>query len=266
MEHCIDTTIARPGLIRWAGQMLAVLALTFFWLIVAGYYARLPTTMGVAYAIVVVVVFALVQIALPWRLGWSIAPLFRRPTAAGLRLGALVSLLDFVAGALWLTAFGFTSGKAASGIAPAQIYVGVFLFPVIEEVAFRGWLQVTGERRLPPVIALLIGVFLFAALHSSGDWLPRINAGLLLGTALLLTRSLWVTIWMHALSNLMIVIASQTSWLNEHMATVAHAQPAWLQPSAIIVNVSIAVATIATAVARGSRTWRQDKSKMVITR
>jgi membrane protease YdiL (CAAX protease family) len=243
--------VAPLSLIRWVGQMMAVLALTLFWLIVAGYYAKLTPASGITYAAVVLIVFVIVQIALPLQLGWSIRPLLRRPTAIAMCLGALVSLIDFSAGALWLTAFGFAHGATTSGIAPAQIYVGVFLFPVIEEVAFRGWLQVTGERRLPPLGALLISVLLFAALHSSGDWLPRINAGLLLGTALLLTRSLWVTIGMHAVSNLLIVIASQASWLNDYMAAVAKAQPVWLEPSAFVANAAITVAALGTAIARG---------------
>ena len=99
--------------------------------------------------------------------------------------------------------------------------------------------------------ALLIGVILFATLHSSGDWLPRINDGLLLGTALLLTRSLWLTISMHAFSNLLIVVASQTSWLNDYMAALAKTQPAWLQPSAVIVNATVAMSALVTAIACG---------------
>lgn len=240
----------RPGLFRWLGQMLAVLALALFWLSVAGYYFKLPTALGVAYAIAVLIIFALVQIAMPWRLGWSLRPLLRRPSAHALGYGAVACLLNFAAGAMWITAFG-SSGETSTGtISPAQIYVGVFLFPVIEEVAFRGWLQVTGERRLPPVTTMLLGIILFAALHSGGGWIPRINAGLLLGTALLLTRSLWLAIGMHIFSNLLVVTASQSTWLNDYMAELTKAQPIWLQPSARIINLGIMVAALAIAFSR----------------
>lgn len=230
--------------------MCAVMGLMLLWLIVAGFYSKLPPVWGVTYALCVLGLFVALQVALPWRLGWSIRTLLRRPTAQAMAVGAAAAALAFCAGVLWLAAFGFVGRSATGVIAPAQVYVGVFLFPVVEEVAFRGWLQQTGERRLRPVIAMLFGALLFAGFHSSGDWLPRMAEGLLLGGALLLTRSLWVTIWMHMLSNLLVVLASQTTWLDSSMAALAEAQPDWLRPAALVVNAIIAVAAVAVPLVR----------------
>jgi membrane protease YdiL (CAAX protease family) len=113
----------------------------------------------------------------------------------------VLTLAQFLAELIWLAAFSEKGGGERGVILPAQIYVGVFLFPLVEEFAFRGWIQLTGQRRLSPFLSMVVASLLFAALHSHGDWLPRINAGLVLGAAVLVTRCIWIPVLMHILFN-----------------------------------------------------------------
>lgn len=78
----------------------------------------------------------------------------------------------------------------------------VLAAPLIEEVAFRGWLQRPLERRLGPVPAIAIASLLFALAHGRTLLIPYyVVAGAVLGASVSLTRSLWVAMIAHAAHN-----------------------------------------------------------------
>ena len=74
--------------------------------------------------------------------------------------------------------------------------------PLMEEVAFRGWVQRPLERRAGPVVAIAITSLLFALAHGLPLLIPYyIVAGVVLGASVYLTRSLWVAMIVHAAHN-----------------------------------------------------------------
>ena len=78
----------------------------------------------------------------------------------------------------------------------------VVLAPIIEETVFRGWIQRPLERLWGPAPAVGITALLFALVHFIPEYLPYyFVVGLLLGTLVVLTRSLWASIALHTANN-----------------------------------------------------------------
>jgi membrane protease YdiL (CAAX protease family) len=70
--------------------------------------------------------------------------------------------------------------------------------PLLEEFAFRGWVQRPLERRLGPVPAIALTALLFAAAHLSPGGLPIYAAGgAALGYAVWATGSIWSGVALH---------------------------------------------------------------------
>lgn len=238
----------RPGLWRWLGEMIAVLALALLWLSLAGLATKAAPPLDLVAGLGVLAAFVLMQIAPARRLGWRIAALLGWPGWRALAGGIAAALIALAAELVWVAPHFSADAAGDSGFAFGRATLAVLLFPPIEELAFRGWLQQSGEQRLPPALAMLIPALLFAALHSSGDWLPRIGGGLVLGAALLATRSLWVPLAMHVTVNLVAVLASRSEWINASIGAVGRHPPAWLAPTAWMLNIAVAIAALATAV------------------
>ncbi len=79
----------------------------------------------------------------------------------------------------------------------------VVLAPIIEETVFRGWIQRPLERLWGPAPAVIVTAALFALIHGIPEYLPYYFwMGLLFGGVVLVTRSLWGSILLHAASNL----------------------------------------------------------------
>lgn len=82
----------------------------------------------------------------------------------------------------------------------AALFVGA---PLVEEAAFRGWVQRPLERRIGPAWAIGVTALLFALVHGFPLLIPYyVVAGVVLGATVYLTRSLWVAILAHAAHNL----------------------------------------------------------------
>ena len=79
----------------------------------------------------------------------------------------------------------------------------VVLAPVIEETVFRGWIQRPLERLWGPAPAVIVTAALFALIHGIPEYLPYyFGMGVLFGGVVLVTRSLWGLILLHAAYNL----------------------------------------------------------------
>ena len=79
----------------------------------------------------------------------------------------------------------------------------VVLAPVIEETVFRGWIQRPLERLWGPAPAVIVTAALFALVHAIPEYMPVYFAmGVLFGGIVLVTRSLWGSILLHATYNL----------------------------------------------------------------
>jgi membrane protease YdiL (CAAX protease family) len=81
--------------------------------------------------------------------------------------------------------------------------MAVVIAPIMEETVFRGWIQRPLERLWGPAPAVTISATLFALVHGIPEYLPFYFAiGVLLGGVVLLTRSLWASVLLHAAFNL----------------------------------------------------------------
>jgi membrane protease YdiL (CAAX protease family) len=133
-------------------------------------------------------------------------PMALRRLAIGLAVGLL--LFSLVVGiAALLGVYGVTGPGDARGLVAAL--VGSALFPAVsEELVFRGimfrWLEEFGGSW----VALLLTSALFGAshLHNPGaTWIAAVGlafeAGVMLGAAYMLTRSLWLPMGIHAAWN-----------------------------------------------------------------
>ncbi len=87
----------------------------------------------------------------------------------------------------------------------------VFFAPLFEEVLFRGFMfEGYANSRGGPVAAIILTAAMWASLHisvSAFDMATIFVAGLLLGLARWKTRSLWITLTMHAFWNTLAFIS-----------------------------------------------------------
>ena len=97
--------------------------------------------------------------------------------------------------------------KPGGELAFLVLVVGVA--PIVEEFAFRGWIQHPLERRLGPGAAITIAAALFALAHLEADVFPvRFAAGLVIGHAVYASRSVWTGVAMHAFWNAAVMALS----------------------------------------------------------
>jgi membrane protease YdiL (CAAX protease family) len=97
---------------------------------------------------------------------------------------------------------------AGGSIVPAWLLVGL-LGPFAEEVFFRGFLLNGMLQRLKGPVALVLSAAVFAIFHiDPGLYVPTFLLGLALGWVYLKTRSIWPSIFMHALHNTLVIIAT----------------------------------------------------------
>lgn len=91
------------------------------------------------------------------------------------------------------------------GWLPLAVMVVVFA-PILEELVFRGWIQRSLERRIGPLPGIVVAAALFAVAHgaSLGNT-SRFLMGLVLGSAVYLSRSIWTSIILHAAHNAIIM-------------------------------------------------------------
>jgi uncharacterized protein len=127
---------------------------------------------------------------------------------AGFAIGVL--LLCVVIGMIWLAGSYHVDGTNADvPWLPMILMVGLGA-GISEEIVFRGVLLRIVEEGLGSWIALLFSALLFGLIHLGnpnatlwGGTAIAIEAGLLLGTAYMATRSLWLCMGLHAAWNIM---------------------------------------------------------------
>ena len=91
----------------------------------------------------------------------------------------------------------------------ANILFICFIPALVEEIFFRGCLQqiLLSRTRHKPWIALWLVAILFSAFHwQLSGFFPRLFLGLMLGYAAYWTGSIWVSILLHFLNNLLSVV------------------------------------------------------------
>jgi len=126
---------------------------------------------------------------------------------------ALITPLTVNSSATLFTLLGYPLDRVPDPVTPflhrpggllAVGAVAVLVAPVLEEFAFRGWIQTPLERRLGAPGAILITALLFAALHLEPLQTPFLFVdGVILGVAVCLTRSIWAGVAIHFGNNLL---------------------------------------------------------------
>jgi membrane protease YdiL (CAAX protease family) len=119
--------------------------------------------------------------------------------------------------------------------------MAVVLAPVIEETVFRGWIQRPLERLWGPAPAVIVSATLFALVHGIPEYLPFYFAiGVLLGGVVLLTRSLWASVLLHAafnLQNLALALVGPGDLLSELL--IARQTPVVILSAAVLISCSV---------------------------
>ena len=145
----------------------------------------------------------------------------------------------------------------------------VLAAPLVEEVAFRGWVQRPLERRVGAAWAIAVTALLFALAHGLELLIPYyFVAGLALGASVYLTRSLWVGIAAHAAHNAWSVLSDEIGLTNERMiAWTARPAVFWLAVAALAgwVLVMIWLGRRMRAASRGSRGARSPDLSPIST-
>ncbi|QNO14314.1 CPBP family intramembrane metalloprotease [Alkalicella caledoniensis] len=108
----------------------------------------------------------------------------------------------------------YTERNAQEGFYMLLISVGIF-GPFIEEVIFRGIIFDELNQMSSTKVALVIQSFLFALIHFNPiQSIPAFFVGLLLGTIIIWTGSIWSGIIVHASINTMSLILNKISFEN----------------------------------------------------
>jgi membrane protease YdiL (CAAX protease family) len=91
---------------------------------------------------------------------------------------------------------------------PIVIYVltVLVLIPIVEEVLFRGVLLQALSSRWPHSISVVLSSLVFAVYHPTSSWVFAGSVGLILGVAMLRSKSILVPIGLHAFFNLVALV------------------------------------------------------------
>lgn len=88
---------------------------------------------------------------------------------------------------------------------PGLVFAMVVLAPLGEETLFRGFLYAgIAASRAGPVVAIVVSTVMFASLHVQYDWYGVVGVaaiGLYLGVVRDQARSLYLTVFLHAVAN-----------------------------------------------------------------
>jgi len=104
--------------------------------------------------------------------------------------------------------------------------LAVFVAPVLEEFTFRGWIQQPLEAQCGAPCAIAISAALFALAHEMLLRVPLLLvSGLILGSVVYLTRSIWAGVAMHFANNAMATALGAPA-LERALAPLEH-PPLW---------------------------------------
>lgn len=191
-----------PGPLRAALNGAALLLL---WLLIAGSLLSLEGALAWLALAAALVGFFVVHLLAGRPLGVERSRLAWPPVRAWPAVAIPVSLLLVAGDIAWLISQDRLTGD--SGEEPLVVIAAfVLLFPLLEEFGFRLWVQTPLERRIPPLVAVALVALAFSMLHSADSPLPQFIAGLAFGIALIVTGSIWVSVLMHLVQNLLLIV------------------------------------------------------------
>lgn len=222
------------------------------WLLVLGAYQQFSPTLGALFASAVLATFGLLHVKLKRPAAWTYQRLQGfAPQHLPLSL-LLVVLLTSLQVSLFANftqlpapTLAIASGTAAAHSLSLLAAVAILAAPLIEEFGFRLWFQTPLETIFTPWLAIIGSSLVFTAVHGLDGWYSHLLSGLVYGTALWLSGSIWLPILMHASSNALIALLNAsdavTTILRHWMVNEATLLP--------LLSGGLAVLTLACAVA-----------------
>lgn len=114
--------------------------------------------------------------------------------------------LVYLAGALgWIPGWVLKAAAAREtswgGVPLQALLIACVIAPLTEELAFRGLVLRNLLQRMSPRRAVVVSAVVFALMHLQTLVLPQFVFAVVLGVAMLETRSLWLCVALHAFSN-----------------------------------------------------------------
>ncbi len=207
------------------------------WLLTLGAYQEFEPVLGALFASAVLATFVLLHLVQQRPAAWTYQRLQgfdRKYLPLSLLLVLLLTTLQVSLFANFAQLPAPTLAVASSTSAAHSLTllaaVAILAAPIIEEFGFRLWLQTPLEALLTPWPAIIVSSLLFTAVHGLDGWYSHLLSGLVYGTALWLSGSIWLPILMHAASNLLIALLNAsdavTSILRHWMVNEAELLPA----------------------------------------
>jgi hypothetical protein len=192
-----------------AGVMLGVDGLLQTLMSLVTDSAALTTVVGVAGAVVAVVVYVWVVRVLERR--HPVAEVSRRGAVAGVASGLLVGAVLFSAVIGIIAATGHYRVAGLGSVAGAFAVLGITCSTAVaEELIFRAVLFRIVERWIGTWLALAVSALVFGLIHLAnpgatlfGALAIAVEAGVLLGAAYALTRTIWFAVGIHLAWNFM---------------------------------------------------------------
>lgn len=206
------------------------------WLLVLGAYQEFEPKLGALFASAVLATFVLLHLVQKRPAAWTYQRLQgfdRKHLPLSLLLVLLLTTLQVSLFANFAQLPTPTLAVAGNSNAAHSLTllaaVAILAAPIIEEFGFRLWLQTPLEAVLTPWFAIMASSLVFTVVHGLDGWYSHLLSGLVYGTALWLSGSIWLPILMHAASNLLIALLNAsdavTSILRHWMVNEAELLP-----------------------------------------
>ena len=146
----------------------------------------------------------------------------------------------------------------AHPLGPLALFLGIaVLAPLIEEFAFRGWMQHELEHAVGLIPAIAFTGVVFSLLHGGLDAIHHLAFGIFAGWVVWRTGSIWAAVYMHVLNN---AAAQVMMHLTSDSLTPQSRIPPWLWPYAITTGILALAGFIATG-ARIHRLAQTDRPR-----
>lgn len=143
----------------------------------------------------------------------------------------------------------------ASPFGAIALFLGIAVMaPLIEEFAFRGWMQHELEHTIGLVPAIAVTAVMFSFLHGRIEAIHHLAFGVFAGWVVWRTGSIWAGVYMHALNNAAALLM---------MHVMSDSFPSWSEFSAWLWPYAFLVGGLALAgfVAAGARIHRLAQAK-----
>ena len=183
------------------------------WLLLLGAYQQFTPLLGALFAAAVLATFVVLHVVRGHPIGWRYQRLQgfeRKYLPLSLLLVLLLTCLQISLFAnvaqLPVSTLAVSGSNAATLDVTLLAAVAILAAPIIEEFGFRLWLQTPLEALVTPALAIISSSLLFTAVHGLEGWYSHLLSGLVYGTALWLSGSIWLPVLMHAASNLLIAL------------------------------------------------------------